>query len=43
MPFHLAAAIRLQSDLMVAYDAEFLAAAVDSGLNVLSLEEFLSR
>jgi predicted nucleic acid-binding protein len=33
---HLAAAIRLQSDLMVAYDAELLAAAVDSGLNVAS-------
>jgi predicted nucleic acid-binding protein len=33
---HLATAIRLQSDLMVAYDAELLAAAVDSGLNVAS-------
>jgi hypothetical protein len=33
---HLAAAIRLQSDLMVAYDAELLAAAADSGINVLS-------
>jgi len=33
---HLAAAIRVQSDLLVAYDAELLAAAVDSGLNVLS-------
>lgn len=33
---HLAAAIRLQSDLLVAYDAELLAAAVDAGLNVLS-------
>lgn len=33
---HLAAAIRLQSDLMVAYDAELLAAAVDAGINVLS-------
>ena len=33
---HLAAAIRLQADLLVAYDAELLAAAVDSGLNVLS-------
>ena len=33
---HLAAAIRLQSDVLVAYDAELLAAAVDSGLNVLS-------
>ncbi|WP_090584025.1 type II toxin-antitoxin system VapC family toxin [Arthrobacter sp. ov407] len=33
---HLAAAIRLQADVMVAYDAELLAAAVDAGLNVLS-------
>lgn len=33
---HLAAAIRLQSDLLVAYDADLLAAAVDAGLNVLS-------
>lgn len=33
---HLAAAIRLQSDVVVAYDAELLAAAVDAGLNVLS-------
>ncbi|MDI3213274.1 type II toxin-antitoxin system VapC family toxin [Arthrobacter sp. AL12] len=33
---HLAAAIRLQSDMLVAYDAELLAAAVDAGLNVLS-------
>ena len=33
---HLAAAIRLQTDVLVAYDAELLAAAVDSGLNVLS-------
>jgi predicted nucleic acid-binding protein len=33
---HLAAAIRLQSDVLVAYDAQLLAAAVDSGLNVLS-------
>lgn len=33
---HLAAAIRLQSDLLVAYDAGLLAAAVDAGLNVLS-------
>ena len=33
---HLAAAIRLQSDALVAYDAELLAAAVDAGLNVLS-------
>ncbi|MDN4645517.1 type II toxin-antitoxin system VapC family toxin [Arthrobacter sp. PsM3] len=33
---HLAAAIRLQSDVLVAYDAELLAAAVDAGLNVLS-------
>lgn len=33
---HLAVAIRLQSDVMVAYDAELLAAAVEAGLNVLS-------
>ena len=33
---HLAAAIRLQADVMIAYDAELLAAAVDAGLNVLS-------
>lgn len=33
---HLAAAIRLQSDVMVAYDAELLAAAVEAGINVLS-------
>ncbi|HEY9357507.1 MAG TPA: type II toxin-antitoxin system VapC family toxin [Arthrobacter sp.] len=33
---HLAAAIRLQADLLVAYDSELLAAAVDAGLNVLS-------
>jgi hypothetical protein len=45
---HLAAAIRLQADLLIAYDAELqadlliaydaelLAAAVDAGLNVLS-------
>ncbi|MGK3954880.1 type II toxin-antitoxin system VapC family toxin [Arthrobacter sp. R4] len=33
---HLACAIRLQADLLVAYDAELLAAAVDAGLNVLS-------
>jgi predicted nucleic acid-binding protein len=33
---HLAAAIRLQADLLVAYDAELLAATVDAGLNVLS-------
>jgi predicted nucleic acid-binding protein len=33
---HLAAAIRLQADVMVAYDAELLAAAVEAGLNVLS-------
>lgn len=33
---HLAAAIRLQSDVMVAYDAELLAAAVEAGLNVHS-------
>lgn len=33
---HLAAAIRLQSDVLMANDAELLAAAVDAGLNVLS-------
>ena len=33
---HLAAAIRLQADVLIAYDAELLAAAVDAGLNVLS-------
>jgi predicted nucleic acid-binding protein len=33
---HLAAAIRLQADLLVAYDAELLVSAVDAGLNVLS-------
>ena len=33
---HLAAAIRLQSDVLVAYDADLLAAAVEAGLNVLS-------
>lgn len=33
---HLATAIRLQADLMVAHDAELLGAAVDAGLNVSS-------
>lgn len=33
---HLAAAIRLQADIVIAYDAELLAAAVDAGLNVFS-------
>ncbi|MDR7161333.1 type II toxin-antitoxin system VapC family toxin [Arthrobacter sp. BE255] len=33
---HLAVAIRLQADVLVAYDAELLAAAVDAGINVLS-------
>ncbi|MET3142982.1 UNVERIFIED_ORG: putative nucleic acid-binding protein [Arthrobacter sp. UYEF10] len=33
---HLAAAIRLQSDVVVAYDAGLKAAAVEAGLNVLS-------
>ena len=33
---HLASAIRLQVDVLVAYDAELLAAAVDAGINVLS-------
>lgn len=33
---HLAAAIRLQADLLVAYDVQLLAAAVNAGLNVLS-------
>ena len=32
---HLAAAIRVQADVMVAYDAELLAAAVDAGLTWL--------
>ncbi|MDR6415503.1 hypothetical protein J2808_002244 [Pseudarthrobacter sulfonivorans] len=32
----MAAAIRLQCDVMVAYDAELVAAAVEAGLNVLS-------
>jgi predicted nucleic acid-binding protein len=31
---HLAAAIRVQADVLVAFDAELLAAAVNSGLNV---------
>ena len=33
---HIATAIRVESDVLVAYDAELLAAAVDAGLNVLS-------
>ena len=33
---HLASAIRLQADVLVAYDAELLAAAVNAGLNVVS-------
>ena len=33
---HLSAAIRLQSDLLVAYDAELLEVAVEVGLKVLS-------
>ncbi len=33
---HLAAAIRLQCDVLVAYDADLLAAAVEAGLNVRS-------
>lgn len=33
---HLATAIRLQSDVLVAYDKELLGAAVETGLNVLS-------
>jgi predicted nucleic acid-binding protein len=33
---HLATAIRLQADMLIAYDAELLAAAVDAGINVLS-------
>jgi predicted nucleic acid-binding protein len=33
---HLAAAIRVQADVLVAYDAELLAAAVDAGLGVES-------
>ncbi|MBO1266626.1 type II toxin-antitoxin system VapC family toxin [Arthrobacter cavernae] len=33
---HLATAIRLQTDVLVAYDAELLAAAVDAGVGVLT-------
>lgn len=33
---HLATAIRVQADVLVAYDAELLTAAVDAGLNVES-------
>jgi predicted nucleic acid-binding protein len=33
---HLAAAIRLQSDALVAFDAELVAAATEAGLRVLS-------
>jgi predicted nucleic acid-binding protein len=33
---HLAVAIRLQVDVLVSYDVELLAAAVEAGLNVLS-------
>lgn len=33
---HLAVALRLESDLLVAYDDELLAAAVDAGLSVMS-------
>ncbi len=33
---HLATAIRLQADLMIAYDGELLAAAVDAGVTVLA-------
>lgn len=33
---HLAAAIRLQTDLLVAYDVELLTAATDAGLAVLA-------
>ncbi|MHA7292442.1 type II toxin-antitoxin system VapC family toxin [Arthrobacter sp. HLT1-21] len=33
---HLAVALRLQTDLLVAYDGELLAAAVDAGLSVVS-------
>lgn len=33
---HLATAIRLESDVLVAYDLELVAAATDAGLNVLS-------
>ena len=33
---HLATAIRLQADLLVAYDVELLAAATDAGLAVLA-------
>ncbi|MGO4583204.1 type II toxin-antitoxin system VapC family toxin [Arthrobacter sp. 2RAF6] len=33
---HLATAIRLQTDLLVAYDGELLATAVDAGVSVVS-------
>jgi uncharacterized protein len=33
---HLATAIRLQADVLAAYDAELLAAAVEAGLDVVS-------
>lgn len=33
---HLATAIRLQTDLLVAYDGELLSAALDAGVTVLS-------
>lgn len=33
---HLATAIRLEADVLVAYDGELLAAAEDAGVNVLS-------
>lgn len=33
---HLATAVRVQSDLLVAYDGELLAAAVDAGLSVIA-------
>lgn len=33
---HLASAIRLQADALIAYDAELLAAAVDAGMNVVA-------
>jgi uncharacterized protein len=33
---HLAAAIRIQADILVAFDAELVAAATNSGLNVVT-------
>jgi predicted nucleic acid-binding protein len=38
---HLAAAIRLQTDVLVAYDLELVAAATEAGLNALSPDKAL--